>query len=397
MRIKTINIIFACWYLMIFSIGTEYLSKPMFLLELSTFLGLIMFIKLNMIKKKDLIVFLGMFIIVFGVIVSRLFYTANIPIPINILFVVKMTVFFMFMYIFMKHYQFPLKSLYIMSFFVFPHFIGYLFNLVPYVFGQIGGWHGDPNYLAPDLLTSFIASVFLVFNKKINSNKKIIFLVPLVISLFLILLSISRTALMSVLLSIALMTLLSFLHKKIKFVGLYTFISFFVFLIIFFTPLLDYILNNSLYLKIEDRFLAKGGGSLQENERYITWALAYDLIQETGLFQGYGREEFLQKVYRFAAHNVFLDIGIISGSYTFWVFIYTYFFGFIFWFYTIAKNIKSLYLWSTDIFLFIFSLSVIFMMLSISVSHMYYFWFILYLIYTKLILYKYKKINRENQ
>lgn len=386
-QIKPNNSLKTCWYLLLFAIGSDYFSKPTFLLEIITFFGLLVFFQSSKfyLTRKDVKNILGMLIIMAGVIISRLFFTPYLSSFLNISFVIKMSFFFLFSYFFITRYGFPFKSLYVISLYVLPHFIGYIIGLNQIYDGQFGGFHGDPNYLSPDLLSSFLASLILVFSKKTNPRLKLFFSFIFLASGYLILISISRSATMAMILILILTISKSYFSNKRSFLLKVLFV-----LILFLfigSSILEIVLENEYIEKLNSRFFESSkGASLQDNERYVAWAISYETIANTGLFKGYGIDSFLLNKYRFVSHNSWLDIGLKNGSYTFWVHSILYVFGLLNWVFKYFKNRARIPAWGVETFLLVFALSVSLMMFSISVSHMYYYWFILFLIYLKGIL-----------
>jgi hypothetical protein len=270
----------------------------------------------------------------------------------------------------------------VIAFFSLPHFLAYVLGIVPLVNGQFPGLHGDPNYLSPDILSSVAASMFLINCKGLNRDLKIIFSLTLAISLYLIGLSVSRTAIMATLIIIVAFLMVKYCAEGKKMV-----LKLSVLLLIYFAmgeQLGNSISSSEYFTRPYNRFFNSGsGGDLIENERYLVWGISYKLIQETGLFEGYGTDNFLANQYRFGQHNAWLDIGIRMGSYTFWVHSVIYALGLFLWvFKFFSKGVHSI-VHDTELFLIIFALSISFMIYSISVSHMYYYWFLLFLVYIR--------------
>ncbi|HDZ07415.1 hypothetical protein LCGC14_0119110 [marine sediment metagenome] len=366
---------------MLACIGMEYISKRFFILELVTSIGLLAIFNSSkfILIRKDVLTIIGFSILMLGVVVSRIFFTTHLSMFLNVSFVTKLFLFFLFLYFFITRYGLPYKSLMVIACFSLPHFIGYVLGTGTYVNGQYGGFQGDPNYLGPDLLAAFGASFVLVNNKKIG-KLRIIFTGLFTISFLLILLSVSRTATMS-----AMLILLFYFFKKamsgrnsfwLKVIASGLILGL---LFLIFAPDLSEI---EYVQRLYDRFFNSAkGGDLMENERYFVWGISFNLIQESGLFIGYGIEEFLAKQYHFLSHNSWLDIGIKMGSYTFWTHALLSLVGLVIWGFKYLKRITKIPTWGMETFMFIFSLSISIMMFSISVSHMYYYWFIISLIY----------------
>lgn len=385
--IKYRTIIFACWYVMLASICMDYFSKTYFTLELSTILGLVLIFRTKrfVFKRSDLWRIGGMLVILLGMVVNRLFFKLHLSYFVNFSFIFKMSVFFLFVYFFITRYGFPFKSIFVFACAVLPHFLGLLIGMDVYYNGQFSGFHGDPNYLSPDLLASFGAGIILINHKSVKGVTWLFFTGLTALSFFLILSTVSRTATLASIVILAffigkyaLTKSQSFITKALVFMGV---------VLIFGSYFYDQFVENPLIGNLYERFFeSEKGGDLVENERYKVWGLSYYVIQETGLFQGYGVEQFLEKKYKFLSHNAWLDIGITTGAYTFWSFTLTSVIGLLAWFYRYAKNMRRIEVFSVESFLLIFSFSLSFMMFSISVSYMYYFWFIIYLIYIKLVL-----------
>ena len=386
-RIKPNSTLKVCWYLLLVAVGTDYISKATFLLEIATFVGLLTFFKSSKfyLTRKDVNNILSMIVIMAGIIISRLIYTPYLSNFLNISFVFKMSVFFLFTYFFITRYGFPFKSLYVIALFALPHFIGYLTGLNLHYHGQFGGFHGDPNYLSPDLLSSFLASLILMNSKKLKPQLKLLFIFIFLVSVFLILMSISRTASMSIILILILIIGKSYFSNKRSF---FLKVLFILIVGLFVgSNILGIVLENEYIEKLNTRFLESGtGGGIVENERFVAWDISYETIQNTGLFTGYGVDAFLLNKYRFISHNSWLDIGIKNGSYSFWSHSIFYVLGLLNWGYKYFNNRARIPTWGVETFMLVLALSISFMMFSISVSHMYYYWFILFLIYIKGIL-----------
>jgi hypothetical protein len=265
-------------------------------------------------------------------------------------------------------------------FFVIPHFLAYLSGAVALKEGQFPGLHEDPNYSSPDYLSSFIASLVLFYKRNVVFKQKIIFLSFLLISIFMIFLSASRTALIAGFSVFLLFHLFKLYRSSKSFVfknGFYV-----IFSLLFILIFLDFFEKSTLLDKIISRFSdSEGGSSLMENERYIVWGITFDLINTTGLFQGYGTENFLQRQYYFGAHNAWLDIGTKMGSYTFYSHILITFFGFISLFIKFIKNIKKLEISSMESFFIFYVIGISIMIFSISVSFLYHYWFLIFLLF----------------
>lgn len=375
---------YICFYIMVASIGVEYVSKSMYLLEAATGIGLICIFRTRNfhLKKRDVKNILIMSFIMLGVMISRLFFTPDISMVRNVLFNVKMFMFFSFIYFFITRYGFPFWCISIMALFSLPHFLGHVLGINLFLGAQFAGFHGDPNYLAPDLLTAFGASMVLAQNKNLKLKWRMIFGSTLLITFYLLLITVSRTATLASLLIILFFITKSFFTHKRSFLVKTIFIALFGLIIgaSFFEVLTENVYVDRLYARFFD---SPKGGDLVENERYFVWGISFHLIQETGLFQGYGLDAFLEKQYHFLSHNSWLDIGVKNGSYTFWSHSVLYVLGFIVWGVRFFRNIRKIPTWGVDSYLLIFSVSISFMMFSISVSFMYYYWFILFLIYVK--------------
>lgn len=378
---KNDKIIHNLWFLTITCIGTEYISKEYFLLEIFTFTGLAIFLNSYKIQfeKKDVKNIFWITVIMLGTIISRL----NSPVVTNFLmnsfYLIKMLVFFLFVYFYLSRFGFPFKTLYVISFFALPHLLGLIFGLDTFINGQFSGFHGDPNYLAPDLIASYIASLFLYNHASATSISKFFFAGLTLISIYLILQTVSRTAFSAVLI-ISILQLLKFIFNSNK-LNLFKFLFFFVFLYLGLSLNYGNLIDKFSQTQLYNRFFESAkGADLIENERYFVWGLSFESIQETGLFKGYTIEKFLKEKYHFVSHNAWLDIGIKEGGYTFWAHSIFYLTTLLFllkqYLFNLRRNI-----WGQNAFLFLFSFSISFMMFSISVSHMYYYWFILFILF----------------
>lgn len=367
---------------MLISITAEYVSKLLFIMEISVITGVLIFIWENRIQRKKLyFLIFGGAVLFFGLIPARLLYTYDIPQIINLLFVFKCLCFFSFIYLYTERFGIPKISLNIISLSAIPHIISFLIGY-PSKPGGFSSWVGDPNYLSVSLIGCFVATLFILSDIKSYSKSKYSF-IYYVIFIFIILMLLrtySRTALMAVALATVMFLYFFYRENKTKSLFYLLLFSLVIFILVSATPLLDTIMNSKVVIKIMDRFGSTGGGSLLENERYIAWALAFDAIIDTGFYIPYGRDAFIKNLYHFAAHNVFLDIGLRMGSYTFFAYILVSFIGIISW----LKKILFINDDKKEVFLFVLCCSNIFMMNSISVSDMYYFQFLIYMFFIRI-------------
>lgn len=370
-----------CWFLLIISIGANYFAVQVFSLEIAAITGcLIIFSnKTIIISKKDYRNLFLMFLFSLGIFFSRLFYTPELSMVINVLFLIKITFFFLFTYFYIVKYQIPHWTLYAVTFFVIPHFIVYIFGLVESINGQFPGLHGDPNYTSADYISSFLASLILIHRKDLGKKLKIIFLITLLISIFMVLISASRTALIS---CVFIFLVFSFIKFKLTINTFPQQIALLLLLVSIGGVLILNYQDSSIFGKIYNRlFESEGGASLMENERYVVWTLSYELIRDGGYFQGFGGDNFLTKIYRFGPHNSWLDIGIRMGSYTFYSYLILTVIGFFKIIKTILTKKRELGENSINLFLILYPIGIAIMLFSISVSFQYHYWFLMFLLF----------------
>lgn len=379
---KDNSLIHNMWYLTIVCIGMEYFSKEFFLLEIVTFFGVFIFLASKNYKPKQNVYkkIILMTVIMLGIIISRLNVQDLGLLIMNIFFLFKMFVFFLFVYFYLTEYGFPFKTLYLIGLFVLPHILGLILGENVFLNNQFAGLHGDPNYLAPDLLGSFIASIFIFFSNGVNKSTRYFFGILSIISLIMILMTVSRTAFSSVcIIGILLFIKKSLSNNKSFFFKAAIFALFgFVSLTLITGDISKSVSQTLLYSRFFD---SAKGADLIENERYIVWGISFETIQQNGLFSGYSIENFLKHKYHFVPHNAWLDIGIKEGGYTFWLHSVFYLVSLLYLLikFLFKKGVKNI--WNIDSFIFLFCFSIAFMMFSISVSHMYYYWFILFILF----------------
>lgn len=367
----------AALFLAMLAIGTEYFSREVFLLLISSILGCAIIIKYKLLYSNDIKGILTIITINLGVIISKLFYFETTSAFINVLFLFQLFLFSFFTFIYFRKYSFQKSILILFSFLALPHFLGYLLNILPVIvssFGgvQFGGFHNDPNYLSPDLLLALLSQLFIL-RLRFNSAIKLITFFNLIICTYLIYLTGSRTGIASAFLIIFLITYVNYVpnkrfNKKVLFI-------FIIILMVFGINTL--VKTNSQAGFIYDRFVnSKKGGDLFENERYKVWGLSLKLINDGEYFKGYGNDQFLEKQNRFVSHNVFLDAGIKYGKYTFYAHCLIVLSSIILF---IRKFAIKRYIidFNLPTFMFIFSISQLLMMNSISVSQKHMYWFLL--------------------
>lgn len=378
-KMKTPNVLIVSFFVMTFAIGTEYFSRFFFLLLIGALIGLFYFFEAGIIPKSTLKIFMWFVIVNFGVIVSKMFYTPETSMVVNVMFIIQLILFsFVFLHVF-QHCSLPKSFLLLTSYFYLPHLLGLILGVVttkPGEFGELtfGGFHRDPNYLSPDLLFSVLSQLFVY---KIYSNRLLLFSNTLnfIFTIYLLLFTGSRTASISLIIILLLVFIyyLSISKSKIKKIILPIVV---VFAIIGFG---DYLIqsDNNRISYIYKRFtMSNKGGDLIENERYFVWGISYDLISSGRLFKGYGNEMFLKMQYHFVSHNVFLDAGIRYGKYTFYSHVLLTLFSMILF---IRKFIKKKYVlgFNSHSYMFAFVTSQLIMMNSISVSNKHMYWYVL--------------------
>jgi hypothetical protein len=359
--------------LVITAIGTEYFARDIFLLLISSIIGLTFILQLN-ISKKNIQIFIVFLFTQFGVIVSKMFFSPEISSIINLLFLIQLILFSILLIFIFHNVDIKRSFLLVSSFFYLPHLIGLFLGLVNFEAGQFGtlvfgGFHKDPNYLSPDLLFSLLSQLFLLLIS--NKNMKIISIINLILTIALIILTGSRSAIMTSFVILFLtLPLLKHIVKSKK--GLL------ILVIIFGT-----FISSNLFLKndrisyIYDRFtLNEKSASLKENERFGVWDIAFETINNGELLKGFGENNFLKNKYKFVSHNVILNAGIKYGKYTFFSHLLLIIIGFVSY---VIKFLRGNYKYGLNIptFFFILCFSQIFMMNSISVSQKHLYWFIL--------------------
>ena len=157
--------------------------------------------------------------------------------------------------------------MWIPSFFYLPHLIGLLTGAVDYQYGQFGelvfgGFHKDPNYLSPDLLISFASQLFL-FSLLKEKRRRFFILMSIILTIFLIFMTGSRSALISS----ALIVVLSL--PIISGILRYKFSKIIAIVLLGILISSDFVMQNKRVSYILDRFTQTSeGASLLENERY---------------------------------------------------------------------------------------------------------------------------------
>lgn len=363
--------------MIVLAIGTEYFSRQIFLLLIVSIIGVYCLNKASKISKSEIWAYFVLFVVHFGVVAAKIYNSPEIPFIINILFVIQLFLFSFFLISYFFKYNIPRSFLLLTAFLYLPHFIALIFNITPPVMNdfnvtRFGGLHGDPNYLSTDLLFALIGQIFIIF---LSYSKwiKFINVLNFTITLYLIILTGSRTATLSVLLIFVLAGIIYVSSKRgLSKIALPVLIIMIV--VIFGEPILN---SNRRLSYIYDRFTkSKRGGDMIENERYYVWGLSFKKINEGDFLKGYGTDTFLKEQYRFGAHNVFLDAGIKYGKYTFYVHTIFVIISIILF---IRKFLLKKYLIGFNVpsYMFILAMSQLLMMNSISVSQKQLYWFLL--------------------
>lgn len=367
--------IYLSFILIVIAIGTEYFSRNIFLLLIASLIGLFCIIKLNKISKRNFFVFLFFIILNFGVIMSKLFFTPEISHAINLLFLIQMIISGIVLIFIFNTINIKRSFLFFPSLLYLPHLIGLFFGFANFEVGQFGelvygGFHDDPNYLSPDLLFAFVSQIFLLLAYT-KLKVRIFIYINIVLTIGLILLTGSRTAAMA---SILIVILAIPLLKNIVKSKLYLAILFLL-LSVFLSS--DLFLQNDRVSYLYDRFTkTEKGSSLEENERFDVWLISYDVIENGGLFDGFGEEQFLRQKYRFVSHNVFLNAGIKYGRYTFYSHLLLAIAGLVLFSFSFLRG-KYKYGFNIPTYFFILCFSGLFMLNSISVSQKHLYWFFL--------------------
>ena len=367
------KLLYFLFSLIFISIGTEYFSRKIMLLLIASFFLVLFHLRTTKISKKQVKYFVIYIIINFGVIASKLIYNKETSLVINTLFVIQLLFFALALILSYSRIEIKKSLLWIPSLFYLPHLIGLLIGEVDYSFGQyeelvFGGFHEDPNYLSPDLLFSFSSQLFLFFLYK-EKVKRFFILVCIALTIYLILMTGSRSAIMSsaliLLLSLPIISnVFKFKFSKVIFI-----------LLLSFMISSDFVLKNDRVSYLSDRFTqTQEGASLLQNERFEVWLLSYSTIVNGDLFHGYGEDNFLKSKFRFVSHNVILNAGIRYGSYTFFSHLFLVVIGLVFF---AIKFLKGKYSYGMNIptYIFILTFSSVFMLNSISVSYKYIYWF----------------------
>ena len=217
----TSNNIKTAFLLIIASIGIEYAARDIALLLIASFLGVFLLFKNHQVYNKDIKPLLYLFVVHFGVIVYKLFYSHDASKLIDLVFLFQLFLFSFFAVCFLTKYSIPKSFLLLTSFFYLPHLIGLITGWTPMQIDQFsgyrfGGFHKDPNYLSSDLLFSFLSQIF-VFYQRYKFRIKMMNAFNLLLTVYMIMLTGSRTATLSVLLIILLFVLLRISSQK----GLY--------------------------------------------------------------------------------------------------------------------------------------------------------------------------------
>lgn len=364
--------------IMTLAIGTEYFSRSIFLLLIGAILGLFWIVANNKLTKRDIYYFTVLIIVHFGVITAKLFFTPEISMFINILFVIQLLLFSLIFFVFFRNHKLPGLFFVLTSFFYLPHALGLLLHIIPLVPGQFGiltfgGFYKDPNYLSPDLLFSLLSQLFIL-KMKFSKSLKFVTYINIIATIYLILLTGSRTAALSLILILLLYLLIVIVNKKSFIKKLLMPVIIILFIGSFGNSVLQ---GDNRISYIYDRFTKSGKGSnLLENERWYVWGISYDVINNGELFKGYGINNFLSNQYQFVSHNVFLDAGIKYGKYTFYSHIIFVLISILLF---AEKFIRKIYKYNFNIptYMFIFSLSQLLIMNSISVSQKHLYWFVI--------------------
>lgn len=370
--------IYISFVIAVIAIGTEYFSREIFLLLISSIMGLAFILHRNKISKKDIKVLFTFILLQLGVILSKLLFTPEIPLLVNIVFVLQLILSgIMLIFIFNK-VDIKRSFLFFPSFLYLPHLIGLLLGIANFGVGQFGaivfgGFHRDPNYLSPDLLFALLSQIFLllIYAKK---EVRILSFFNIALTIGLIMLTGSRTAIMAsiIIIILSLPMLKNIVKSKISLIIIITLFGAFI--------SSDFVLKSDRVSYIYDRFTkTEKGSSLEENERYGVWEISYNTIENGELFKGFGEKKFLTQKYRFVSHNVFLNAGIKYGRYTFYSHILLVIVGLGLY---IMKFIRGTYRYGLNIptYFFILCFSEIFMLNSISVSQKHLYWFILVIV-----------------
>lgn len=354
------------------SILGEYISRVIMSLPIFAFLGYAKLGRRSIRDSKFTYMFMILLVANFGVVVSRLFYLDSQPIYVNILFLAQVILLVLCVAQYLDKNGIDSGFLKLTSLVGVPHFLWLASGLsVASVDNRFGGITGDPNYLSIDLIFALTSQMFSIMTRQFVSVKIIAYL-TLPLTLYLLVITGSRTGSISFLL--ALILLLFF-----KTFSSYNFVSLVRLLgSLLLVGVCLYFLSENVerVSYIVDRLLnSERGSSMEDNERYLVWGITYDLINTTGLFEGYGREEFLRSQYHFLTHNVFLDIGLMYGSYAFYAHVLYFAFGLLLFVYRFIIRQYPVGLNEYGFF-FCLVVSELLMINSVSVSERYIYWYL---------------------
>lgn len=359
------------------SIGAEYLSRMLFTFPIFSFLGALESLKRIRFSNRNLFYIAAITLVNIGIVIKRLLFTPELPLLVNVLFIIQVVFSSIFLINYLRKNEIKTSFLLVTSFFYLPHFLGLITGIADrgseeHGVLRFGGFTGDPNYLSIDLIFALVSQVFIIF-ANYSKSLKTIASINLIATLYLLTLTASRTGVMAFAIVVVLLLAARILEKS----SLFSIVKFFLALAIV-GGVLVWAVNNIdrvgyIFYRI---FETEGGGGLLENERFIVWGISFDLIQSSGLFSGYGRAEFLANQYSFLSHNVFLDIGVVYGKYTFYAHVLFFVIGI---FLFLGRFLTGRYRFglNTQTYFFVFCIAELVMMNSISVSEKYIYWYLM--------------------
>jgi len=194
---------------------------------------------------------------------------------------------------------------------LFAYFTGITFSDAPvYTYAlQFCGIAWDPNYLCSYLVISLGAQLALLRSSE-SRNYLFIWIVMVIATVFLILISISRAGILAMILSFVIF-IFSFQYKKPykQFVIIFA-ILYAIFIISPFV--LEKVSSDSIFGKLYHRFTVEGDSSLLENSRYGVIERGFNQIFAKGPIEYTNEDSFFAQEATIV-HNVLIRLGISYG------------------------------------------------------------------------------------
>ncbi|ACF42867.1 MAG: hypothetical protein JZU65_19895 [Chlorobium sp.] len=194
---------------------------------------------------------------------------------------------------------------------LFVYFTGITFSdYQPYTFAlQFCGLAGDPNYLSSYLVISLGAQLALLREPESRVNL-FIWIIMAFITVFLILISVSRAGTMAMILSLVIFAF-SFKYKNPY--RQFLIISAILYATINMSPfVLEQASSDSIFSKLYNRFTVEGDSSLQENSRYGVMERGFKQIFQRGPIE-YTDESIILAQEGTLIHNTLIRLGISYG------------------------------------------------------------------------------------